>query len=44
MTPFLLDYFHHNSEGESLRANIDIILSNAALAAEMAVALVKLED
>ena len=44
VTPFLLDYFHHNSEGESLRANIDIILSNAALAAEMAVALVKLED
>lgn len=44
VTPFLLDYFHHNSEGESLRANIDIILSNAALAAEMAVALGKLQD
>lgn len=44
VTPFLLDYFHHNSDGESLRANVEIILSNAALAAEIAVALVKLED
>ncbi len=44
VTPFLLDYFHHNSDGESLRANIEIILSNAALAAEIAVALLKLED
>ncbi len=44
VTPFLLDYFHHNSDGESLRANIEIILSNAALAAEIAVALIKLED
>ena len=44
VTPFLLDYFHHNSDGESLRANIEIILSNAALAAEIAVALLKLVD
>jgi pseudouridine-5'-phosphate glycosidase len=37
VTPFLLEYFHHESKGESLRANIDIILSNAALASEIAV-------
>ena len=37
-TPFLLEYFHRESKGESLRANIDIILSNAALAAQIAVA------
>ena len=37
-TPFLLEYFHRESGGESLRANIDIILSNSALAAQIAVA------
>jgi pseudouridine-5'-phosphate glycosidase len=37
VTPYLLEYFHHESKGESLRANIDIILSNAALASEIAV-------
>jgi pseudouridine-5'-phosphate glycosidase len=37
VTPFLLEYFHHESKGESLRANIEIILSNAALASEIAV-------
>jgi pseudouridine-5'-phosphate glycosidase len=37
VTPFLLEYFHHESNGESLRANIEIILSNAALASEIAV-------
>lgn len=37
-TPFLLEFFHRESKGESLRANIDIILSNAALAADIAVA------
>lgn len=38
VTPFLLEHFHANSEGESLRVNIDIIKSNAALAADIAVA------
>jgi len=37
VTPFLLEYFHSHSEGESLRANIEIILANAALAGEIAV-------
>ena len=39
VTPFLLDYFHINSKGESLRVNIEIIKANAALAAQIAVAL-----
>ena len=43
VTPFLLDYFHNNSQGESLRANIEIILSNAKLAAEIAAQLAKLK-
>lgn len=37
VTPFLLEYFHRESKGESLRANIEIILSNAVLASEIAV-------
>ena len=39
VTPFLLDYFHSHTDGESLRVNIDIIKSNAALAAQIAAAL-----
>ena len=39
VTPYLLDYFHSNSKGESLRVNIEIIKANAALAAQIAVAL-----
>ena len=39
VTPFLLEYFHSNSRGESLRVNIEIIKANAALAAQIAVAL-----
>lgn len=39
VTPFLLEYFHAQSGGESLRVNIDIIKSNARLAAEIAIAL-----
>lgn len=39
VTPFLLDYFHRNTGGESLRVNIDIIKANAALAADIAVAI-----
>jgi len=39
VTPFLLEYFHTQSEGESLRVNIAIIKSNALLASEIAIAL-----
>jgi len=39
VTPFLLEHFHTASEGESLKVNIDIIKSNSALAADIAVAL-----
>jgi pseudouridylate synthase len=38
VTPFLLEYFHTTSEGESLSVNIEIIKSNSALAADIAVA------
>lgn len=38
VTPFLLARFHEATEGESLRANVEIILANAALAARIAVA------
>jgi pseudouridylate synthase len=38
VTPFLLEHFHRESGGESLRANITIILRNAALAGRIAVA------
>lgn len=39
VTPFLLDYFHRSTGGISLEVNTTIILRNAALAAEIAVAL-----
>lgn len=38
-TPFLLEYFHTESKGESLRVNIDIIKGNSALAGQIASAL-----
>lgn len=38
VTPFLLERFHRESAGESLRANVAIILHNADLAARIAVA------
>lgn len=38
VTPFLLEYFHSNSAGESLRVNVEIIKSNSKLAAQIAVA------
>ena len=38
VTPFLLEHFHTTSEGESLSVNIEIIKSNSALAADVAVA------
>lgn len=39
VTPFLLDYFHRSSGGVSLEVNTRIILRNAELAADIAVAL-----
>jgi len=39
VTPFLLEYFHTQSKGESLRVNIDIIKSNSELAAQIAIAI-----
>lgn len=37
VTPFLLAHFHQATGGESLRANTEIILANASLAAQIAV-------
>jgi pseudouridylate synthase len=39
VTPFLLERFHGETGGESLRANVRLVLRNAALAAEIAGAL-----
>ncbi len=39
VTPFLLEHFHTTSQGESLSVNIEIIKSNSALAADIAVAI-----
>jgi pseudouridine-5'-phosphate glycosidase len=36
VTPFLLDYFHRETHGASLAANVALVLSNARLAAEVA--------
>jgi len=36
VTPFLLERFHSQTGGESLRANVRLVLRNAALAAEIA--------
>jgi len=41
VTPFVLDRFHRETGGESLRANEQIILRNAELAAQIAVAAVR---
>jgi pseudouridine-5'-phosphate glycosidase len=38
VTPFVLERFHSRTEGESLRANVRLVLRNAALAAEIAAA------
>lgn len=43
VTPRLLEFFHDNSGGESLRANVELVLSNAALAAEVSVELAAME-
>ena len=42
VTPFLLDFFHRETHGASLSANIALVLSNARLAAEIAAAYVKI--
>lgn len=44
VTPRLLEFFHENSGGESLRANVELVLANAALAGEVAVELAALEN
>jgi pseudouridine-5'-phosphate glycosidase len=39
VTPALLAYFHEHTAGQSLRANEALVLANAAVAADIAVAL-----
>jgi pseudouridine-5'-phosphate glycosidase len=39
VTPRLLEFFHHATHGASLRVNVDLVLANAALAGDVAVAL-----
>jgi pseudouridine-5'-phosphate glycosidase len=41
-TPFLLEFFHRETKGESLRVNIDVVRSNAKLAAQIATELSQL--
>jgi pseudouridine-5'-phosphate glycosidase len=38
VTPFLLDFFHRETAGASLTANVRLVLNNARVAAEVAVA------
>lgn len=38
VTPFLLDFFHRETHGASVTANVALVLSNARLAAEVAAA------
>jgi len=38
VTPFLLDFFHRETHGESLRANVALVRNNARLAATVAAA------
>jgi pseudouridine-5'-phosphate glycosidase len=38
VTPFLLEFFHRETRGASLAANVALVLSNARLAAEVAAA------
>jgi pseudouridine-5'-phosphate glycosidase len=41
VTPFLLDRFHRETAGASLEANVRLVLRNAALAGQIAVALAR---
>ncbi|MDV3222428.1 pseudouridine-5'-phosphate glycosidase [Intrasporangium sp.] len=43
VTPRLLEYFHEHSGGESLRANVELVLANALLAGEVAAELARQE-
>jgi len=38
VTPFLLDFFHRDTDGASLTANVTLVLNNARVAAEIAAA------
>jgi pseudouridine-5'-phosphate glycosidase len=38
VTPFLLDFFHRETDGASLTANVTLVLNNARVAAEIAAA------
>jgi pseudouridine-5'-phosphate glycosidase len=38
VTPFLLEFFHQHTHGASLRANVQLVLNNARVAAKIAVA------
>ncbi|MGH8938232.1 MAG: pseudouridine-5'-phosphate glycosidase, partial [Actinomycetes bacterium] len=38
VTPFLLDFFHRESDGASLEVNVRLVLANAELAGRIAVA------
>ena len=38
LTPFLLDFFHRETSGKSLAANVALVLANARLAAQVAAA------
>jgi pseudouridylate synthase len=44
VTPYLLDWFHRESGGESLRANVALVRANARLAAEVASAYAERES
>ena len=41
VTPRLLEFFHNSTHGASLKVNVDLVLSNASLAGEVAVALAR---
>ena len=42
VTPFVLSYLHEKSDGRTIEVNKNLIVENAALAAEVAVAYSKL--
>ena len=39
VTPFLLAFFHDHTDGASLQANIDLVVNNASLAGDIAMAM-----
>ncbi len=41
ITPFLLDYIKTNTQGESLKANLELVYNNARLAAQIAISYIK---